>query len=859
MAAKISGTKKAFDFDIDLKKMLYRSRINLLFEKGLSYSLTFVWAPAGYGKTTAAMQFAKNLDAEVIYMSLSELDRNPQRFWAHLSSLFSKINSIIGDSMAQIGFPFSQAQFEQQYDIVSQNMNSRNKRVLIIDDYHLMENPEIDKVLEKIIRLRIKNFHIYILSRSSMQNFMIEFKIKGIVAEITKEDIRFDLDELTKYYKLLDIDLEEASAQNIESFTEGWASAVFLSSLYIKKDNTTKINLDAAALDMRTLIESTIFTNYNKETQEILQKLSILDRFDIDVCNYILGINNTQKLLINIFVNNSLIKISEDKQYYEMHRLFRDFLQEHLVIQGEFDTKELHTKAGEYYASKGDATTALYHYNAAGNYEGIVEMLQKDKFSDTFGLQQLETIVSYLQRLPHEYFAKYPMLLVISAFLMTRSNQPEKSIEIIKKVEALCQNPQMPIEMKNKLLGEAAVVKSLMAFNDVFAMLPFHMEACRLLPQGSELLGKSISFTFGSPSMLYLYYNKSGSLDKIVNGFLEEFYWWEKISPCGYGADFLIKAEAEFERCEYESAENDAYRAIFKAEQKEQNSIIIAAKLILIKLYMAEGNYGKAAVILQDIRNIVNMRKALIYSTTLDMCIGYFNTITGDLGLIPKWLYNGEMDKSSVTMGGFGFEYLIYTSILLLKGEYLKIESIMPKMLEAFAPNTYQYGIMRANILKAIVNFNLYGVESSVDPLNSAYKITNPDRLITPYIEYGEFLMPVLKKISKSYDSYKLEFPKEWIDAIVKRQKNYQKAIHKFKAGYSSMNPERAFGNVKLTKREREILNLIAKGYTGENIAKELYVTINNVKAITSKIYKKIGVSSRAEAVKFAINNEIND
>lgn len=856
MTSKNTQIKHSFDFDINLDKMLYRPRINSLLEKGLSYPLTLVWAPAGYGKTTAAMQFAKRIDCEVIYMSLSELDRNPQRFWAHLSALYNKLNPPIGDAMAQIGFPFSSPQFEQQYDIIRNNIISQNKRILIIDDYHLLENPEIDKLLEKITRLRIKNLHIYILSRSSLYNFILDLKIKKIALEITKKELRFDLNELMNYYKMLNIDIEETSAQVVESYTEGWASAIFLSTLYMK-NGMDNMDFSAATLDINNLIETIIYNNYNKKTQKLLLKLSILERFDIDVCNYLAGTNHTQQLLSSIFGNNSLIKTSEDGQYYEMHRLFRDFLQERLANEKEFDIKALHIKAGEYYAFKGDMVTALFHFDAANHYEGIVEMLLKDKFSDTFSLQQLETIVSYLHKLPQEYYIKYPILLVISAILMTRSKHPQKSIELIKKVETICENPQMPVAMKNKLLGEAEVVKSMMAFNDVFAMLPHHIEACKLLPEGSELLSKNISFTFGSPSILYLYYNKVGALNKIVQGFMEEFHWWEKITPCGYGANYLIKAEAAFECCDYKNSEQDAYRAIYKAEQKEQNSIIIAAKFLLIKLYMVEGNYGKAAVMLQDIRNIVNLRKALVYSATLDMCIGFFNVITGDLERIPKWLYNGELDKSSVSMTAFGFEYFIYTAVLLAKRDFLKLESLIPKMVETFTPFTYQYGIVRAQIIKAIVDFNLYEIEKTVEPLNAAYDITNRDGVIMPYLEYGEFLLPLFNIFSKEYNSFDLSFSKEWLDTIIKKQKDFQKSLKKFKAGYNAMNPGRAKEVINLTKREREILALIAKGHTGEEIANILFVSINNVKVITSKIYRKIGVSSRSEAVKFAINNKV--
>lgn len=127
-----------------------------------------------------------------------------------------------------------------------------------------------------------------------------------------------------------------------------------------------------------------------------------------------------------------------------------------------------------------------------------------------------------------------------------------------------------------------------------------------------------------------------------------------------------------------------------------------------------------------------------------------------------------------------------------------------------------------------------------------------------PYLEYGEFLLPIFNVFSKVYDSFELSFSKEWLDTTIKKQKDFQKSLKKFKAGYNAMNPDRAQGFVKLTKREREILSLIAKGHSGEEIANILFVSINNVKVITSKIYRKIGVSSRAEAVKFAINNKID-
>jgi DNA-binding NarL/FixJ family response regulator len=58
-----------------------------------------------------------------------------------------------------------------------------------------------------------------------------------------------------------------------------------------------------------------------------------------------------------------------------------------------------------------------------------------------------------------------------------------------------------------------------------------------------------------------------------------------------------------------------------------------------------------------------------------------------------------------------------------------------------------------------------------------------------------------------------------------------------------------------LTAREREILGLAAAGLTNARIGRELWVTEQTVKFHLSNIYRKLGVSNRTEASRFAHAN----
>jgi DNA-binding NarL/FixJ family response regulator len=58
-----------------------------------------------------------------------------------------------------------------------------------------------------------------------------------------------------------------------------------------------------------------------------------------------------------------------------------------------------------------------------------------------------------------------------------------------------------------------------------------------------------------------------------------------------------------------------------------------------------------------------------------------------------------------------------------------------------------------------------------------------------------------------------------------------------------------------LTAREREILCAVAQGHTNARIGRELWVTEQTVKFHLSNIYRKLGVSNRTEASRYALMN----
>ena len=93
-------------------------------------------------------------------------------------------------------------------------------------------------------------------------------------------------------------------------------------------------------------------------------------------------------------------------------------------------------------------------------------------------------------------------------------------------------------------------------------------------------------------------------------------------------------------------------------------------------------------------------------------------------------------------------------------------------------------------------------------------------------------------------------------------------AIRKAHAGSSTLAPEAAEalvralssspgGRAELTRREQEVLTLMAEGLTNAEIAERLIVSLSTVKTHVSSIISKLGASTRTEAAAIAVRERL--
>jgi len=124
--------------------------------------------------------------------------------------------------------------------------------------------------------------------------------------------------------------------------------------------------------------------------------------------------------------------------------------------------------------------------------------------------------------------------------------------------------------------------------------------------------------------------------------------------------------------------------------------------------------------------------------------------------------------------------------------------------------------------------------EQAIELLARSLQISEPEGYIRLFVEYGEPMVRLLQTavqegITSAYTD---------------------KLLSAFDKLPAPLSPESSTTLVEaLNDREQQVLKLMAAGLSNRQISDELYLSVNTIKAYTSRIYGELGVNGRADAI----------
>lgn len=814
-------------------KLLNRERLNSLLSFIYDYPLTIVTAPIGYGKTTAVRSFLQYEKRHPLWISFLSSEESTAFFWNKLTSELSRLSEKDAARLKALGFPVTVPQYEKVVEILSGIQLKRNI-VLVIDDFHLCSDPAAGKLLIQLVMEKIEKFHVVIIARNTANLDYTEPLSKGLCQVITQQNLKFSEDEVREFCMKADDSISEVDLRRINNYTDGWISLIYL--VLVGMENGVPAGMNDS---IDELIEKVFFQVYDEHVKDFLYKLSVMNSFTAEMAMFVTQEQKTYDILKRLHRENAFVNYDHASKTYRIHNVLLDYLR----VKCPYSEEQLQTfyrQLGEWYLEKYDFPTAYANFYRAGDTARILTHLN-DPRNIRNELTLFEGSFEMFRKTPVEMLNQYPLAylqhILLSILQGDEKSMPETAERLYTLQKAYEEMEGTDEEYRGRILAEILIINKFLLFNHLDPGDEYNRNILRLLNgQQSYIMQRDNEFTFGSPHLLYIYFRDSGTLKEIADAGAVSFTSYSQFADgCGTGSNYLLAAEYALETGDWDAAELNSRKAIYKAKTKGQASIIICAKFTLIRLAMLQGQVKEAVAALNELEKEILDLNNPFYNTTIDMCRGYIYACLGRPEKIPYWLQTGDMTEGDLLYEGVSFNYIVYGKSLMASGNYVALEIMAESSGECFAIFSNRLGFIHNGIFEAVAKYQLYGIQEGAAVLRNVLLETQKDDIIMPFAENAPHLIEILKCIVNA------DFKNKYLKKVLTACDQYMKSLKSSRVK-----------KITLSAREVEVLSLAADGLKREEIASRLMVSQGTVKTHLQNIYLKLEVSGKTTAIKIA-------
>jgi LuxR family maltose regulon positive regulatory protein len=808
------------------KILYFPERITEAMKGIFDYPLTIVEAPMGYGKTTAVREHLGNAKANILWQKIH--DGSTYNFWNGFCRLLGELDERRANNLVELGFPKDSVALQEALKLIT-DIEIPGKTVLVIDDYHLLNGTDVGTFIEFLAVNEIDHLQIVLTTRFIELQSMEELFLKGYLCHITKETFELMPNEIIKYYNMCGISIKDNEADELYSITEGWISALYLLMLNFKESGSLM-----TTYNIYRLIENAIYKQFPEDIKDFLLSMCIFDSFIEAQAIHMWGNENAKKYLVKITRINAFMNYDISTKTYQIHNIFTNFLREIIEKKDLNYRKDLYEKAGNWYMRTGEYLAAMHFFHAAGDFDNLLLAVELDK-TNSIVYEQKELLIRYFEECPKEYKRRHLVAVLAYAMCLMTFNEMELFGKASGEFVMLLQSSSLDSELMKCLMGEFELLLSFTKYNDIMEMTEHQKKACELLQEPSVFMDTKGSWTFGSPSVLYIFHRESGTLENKVQEIKEAIqYYYQLTNGHGMGGEHVMAAEWYFNKCDFGNAEIALHKALFIAEGGLEPSVLICALFLQIRLSLLKSDYAGVLQLFGKMREEIEHKKKYDSIHTIDMCIGFVYACLKQNDKIPQWLIEGDFNSIRIYFQARAFANIIYGRALLIKGEYLKLLGISEQLMgmASMFPNTL--ASIYTTIYIAAANERTYRREEAALTMKQALDIAMPDKVYMPFVENCDYIKPLLEEL------YNHGIYREDIVRILEMHKPYQKAVELITKEYFEED------RPKLTKREMEISLLAAEGYSNKGIGERLYISQNTVKTQLKSVFEKLGVNSRS-------------
>ena len=778
-------------------------------------AMTTVVAPMGYGKTTAVNWYlSERAKAETPHIiRISVYSDNLAIFWKSVQEAFARAGFCF---LREYPCPTDAAGGGLLADDLCHALAGETPCYLFIDDFHLLTDKRAALFLCMLANRLPANVHLIVASRDRFLPAAEAVRLGAKVYQIGTEQLRLNHTELAVYAHRCGTELSDAQVESLLYSSEGWFSAVYLHLRTLSERGV----LPSRHSDIYATFTAAMIDPLPEKQREFLAVMGLADEFTVEMAQCITGDPDAGQILSLLTEQNAFVTRLPDGVTYRFHHMMKACAEQRFLRLDAEAQRLYWERFGLWHEQHRQYLHALAAYRRSENYDALLRVIRSDAGILLASLKP-EDVLDALDKCPAETLKAYPFAILVLMRRMFTWRQIPRMLELKALLLAAIEgHPELSEEERGNLLGECDLILSFLCYNDISAMSRLHRSASAQMSRPAISIQSSGGWTFGSPSVLMMFYRAPGELERELAEMDECMpHYYQVTNHHGQGAETIMRAEALFCQGRFTDAHIELERAYAQVKNNGQINMALCCDFLSRRLSRytdVEQQYTFA----ERYAELLRYHDAAwinLWSATS----AYYHALRGETGKIPKIFSQHRLSDINMLAPGKPMMEMIENQVYLAEGAYAKVIGRSAELLAVCEAMHYALVALHLRVQTAAAYGKLGKIEEARAWLEKALSDAAPDGFVMPFVENYDYIKPLLARETQSPLAAQIMALGEAARA-------------------RSMASVRPAVLGALTTREYEIVELMGQRLSNREIAEKLYLSEGSVKQYVNQIYSKL-------------------
>jgi LuxR family maltose regulon positive regulatory protein len=860
-------------------RQVIRPRLFDLLDAGTQQLLTLVSAPAGAGKTTllTAWSSSRRPPGPVAWLSLDAGDNDAKRLWVHTLAALCGSGAVPSDSVLRTLAPQSGSDETFLPMLMGGLAGLPTPVVLVLDDLQDIKDATALASLEFLLRHGPPQLRLVLATRVDPPLPLQRLLISGQLAQVRAADLAFTVPEVAELLAEHEGHprLSEDDLTLLQARTEGWAAGLRLAALSLEGQPDPHRFVTEFAGDDKSIADyltGEVLERQPKVLRSFLLRTCVVEELNGDLADALTGGHDGASMLARLERSNGfVVGVGSRRGSYRYHQLFAELLRYELRREAPGQASRLHQRAAGWYAAHGLAVNAIQQALLAKQWRYAADLILKH--GPGLVLRgEAATLRDLVERLPADLVQADPELMLLGATDRVVRGDPEAASADL--LAAQQQAALLDEERRGRFSLLVAAVRSALAWQlgDLDQVLTAGEEALALRSQpgmdgldddaravtlsnvgaaalwaghldGAELHlreGLAVAQRAGLGSLqlaclshLALLHAMRGEFDeafRLGTNALEvaEQHGWSSAQAAG---GCLALAWCHYYRDDLGEASRQADRAA-AASGVGAEPMTLAVAILRARLHRARGDLaGSLDTVAAARQTLTGWRSPTYLWRWLVLTEAELRSGAGQ----PESAHalRRSLDESGPLLGG---EAVVLARLHLAEGDAAGAAATVASCLDGTAPGGFLMVPAEAWLLDAVASDALADHDRAAASLGQALSLAEHGGVRRSFLDAGAPARSLLAR-------YRQRVPASW---------SYLDELLQASAESAQVAVPIPRLVEHLTERERTVLRYLPSLMTYEEIAADLYVSLNTVKTHAYGIFRKLGVTGRRQAVRSA-------